>query len=201
MKRRNILILLISIIVIFFFITFFIFLIQEPKQGYLTDIEKLYSLFTPDMQSRVDSYLNSIVCKPKEYYIENQQVCFVCKKLDTCFGYVRVQREGGKKMNPYGRPSLTGKYDENTAINFYSLGIANSLNCKGKGENWICNKGRELTFKDNTVILTFPQGSDLHQEIEKISKEIGIECEYINFFFSCGAMSLLPIEENKVEVR
>ena len=192
-----------NIAIIVFVVIFVVLLIYylRRKEGYLTDIEKIYSLFTPDMQSWVDSYLNSIVCKPKEYYIENQQVCFVCKKLDACFGYVWIQREGGKKMNSYGRPSLTGKYDENTAINFYSFGIVNSLNCKGKGEEWICNNGIELSFKNNTVILTFPQGSDLHQEIEKISKGIGVECEYIDLFFRCGAMSFLPIEENKVEVK
>jgi len=197
MRKSNILIILISVVIAFFFI----FLIQKPRQGYLTDIEKFYSLFTPDMQSWVDLHLDSIACKPKGYYFNDHQICFICKEEEACFGYVYVKREGGTKMNPSGSPFLSGKYDENTAINFYSLGIANSLNCKGKGEKWICNNGIELTFKNNTVILTFPQGSDLRQEIEKISKEISVECEYIDFFFHCGAMSFLPIEENKIEVK
>ena len=200
----------IKILIVFLILSISIFLVfllyssTHPKIQFLTNTTELYSSFTPYMQQWVNSRLNSIDCKPDKYYFNDSQICFACKELNVCFGYVYVQREGGEKINPYGYPFLIGKYDENVAVNFYSLGLSNSLNCeKGIEKKWICNNEIELTFENNTVTLMFPQGSNLYQEIERISMENGLECEFINniyIFFNCKVMSFLPIGENKVEV-
>jgi hypothetical protein len=144
MKKRTLIISLIIFLVLIIAASFW-YWYYFVKEKYLTNIEELYSLFTDYMKETVDSRLRVLDCTPKEYYYNNFSFCFVCKKIHPCFNFVWVDREGGKKMNPYG-VYLRGKYDTETDLNFYTFGIAKVLNCKCNQE-CICENGIKLRME------------------------------------------------------
>jgi len=178
MKKRDILI-FISIVIIFFLFTFSIFLLQKPKQKYLTDIEKLYSRFTPTMEEFIDSHLSYLNCKSEKYYFEGHQICFPCKEGDACFGYALVSRTGGKKMNPKGTPFLEGKYNKEDELKFYSKGVSRFLNCKCNREcfcDWGVKPGLE---ENNQVVFAFPEKIDIKEKIQQIAQRANAgKCEF-----------------------
>jgi len=183
MRKSNILIILILVIA-FFFIMFFIFLIQEPEQGYLTDIEKLYSLFTPYMESWVDSHLEKINCKPNEFYIASKEICFNCNKFEACFGYASVRRTGGMKMNPKGKPYLKNVKEISLEVaDFYKEGLASKFDCQKKNKNILeCDEGVSFVKNDSEFDMILRD----QNEIEKIAQTI---CSHFNKEFS-GCLKL-----------
>lgn len=174
----------------------------EPK--YLTDIEELYSQFAPYMKSTVDSYLATIECQPTKYDKSDSEICFHCNMLDACFNYVWVKREKGEdKMNPKGIPSLKGDYSKETELNFHSLGVFKSLNCKCEQE-CICDNGIKARLEERgMVIFTFPKDVNIKEAIKKIvAKAEKPECEFEDLDgivnFSCGTLLRGTITENEV---
>lgn len=178
MKKRTILI-FISIVIIFFFVTFLIFLLQKPEQKYLTDIENLYSLFTPTMKEFVNSYLSYVDCKGEKYYFDNDQICFHCKKGDVCFGYALVSRTGGKKINPKTRPFFKGNYSKEDELKLYSQGISKFLNCKCN-EECFCDWGVKPRLEENyRVVFVFPEKIDIKEKIQRIAQRANVDkCEF-----------------------
>jgi hypothetical protein len=165
MKKGDILI-FISIIIIFFFATFFIFLLQKPKPRYLTDISKLYAQFTPYMKTWVDSHLERIHCKPSEFYITpketSKEVCFICDKLEVCFGYATVQREGGRKMNPYGEYYVKSDKINLNIADFYTDELASLFNCKNENEKTLkCDFNLNFVLKEKGVDIIIKDKNEL----------------------------------------
>jgi len=175
--EKKIKILILTPLVIFI-ISFSIFLISQyypilSKYKFLTDIKKLYSRFTPTTERYINYYLKGIHCKPKKYfYDDSKKICFPCAKLNACFGYAWVRREDGLRMN-INDIFLTGKYDSRAKYNFFTLGIANLLNCKCN-EKCACEDGIELGFIEHRgPVFVFPLNIEKEPKIESIAKELG----------------------------
>lgn len=142
MRKKN---LILSVVVIFlslFFLRFLYFLyfnyfhyptrsLEEPE--YLMNITELYSYFTDNTKEIVDSHLRVINCNPEKYYYDESAFCFFCEEAHACFDFVWVQRTGGEKMNPMGKPYLKN-YEKFSikAADFYKQGLASLFECVEK---------------------------------------------------------------------
>jgi len=168
---------------------FFGLQLYKPKIKTYSNVTELYSLFTPYMKSTVNYRLQAINCQPNEYYYENSSVCFVCNDMHACFGYGWVIRAGGEKMNPKGVPYLSGKYNRDALINFYSWGLAKELGCSCE-MGCECSEGIKVRLEDNIVIFSFPENYNITKRIEEVARDIGFgNCEFIisNISsFNCG---------------
>jgi hypothetical protein len=166
-RKIKILTSILSIIIIFFFVTFVLFL--KSKQRYPTEIEKLYSQFTPEMKNWVDSHLNFLGCKPKKCYSNENQFCFICKEGDTCFGYGWVERTGGKKMNPYGPTYIVTDKINVKVANFYTEGVASIFNCKNEEKNTLkCNFSLKFILKEKRVDIVLKNKNELQNVARKV---------------------------------
>jgi len=204
--QRKILILTIFDVLILIGLVFsFIHFLKAPSPyvpevtKYLTDIDKLYSSFTDYMTETVDSYLKTIGCKPKKYYYyDDSKICFVCGNTDACFGYAWVTIPEGEKRNPKGIPLLTGNYNKETEINFYSFGIAKLLNYKCEKE-CICDEGIKAELERGLVTFTFPEDVNIKEKVEKIAKLAGYdECKFEDKDFNCGNLAGIMTSSDEV---
>jgi hypothetical protein len=227
MKKKN-LIISISVIIFLVLITIaasFWYWYYFVKEKYLTNINELYSFFTPTMEKFVNLHLESIECPKSKYYYNNSYVCFVCGKFDACFSFSSVKRGPDIKMNPAGNFYLTGKYDNLTALHFYSSGIDKFLNCNDKLE---CENGIKAKIENNIVtnlkityngtstiinntlngtfaVFEFPSTfsiSDINSEIIKLANKLGYgkgTCNYfLDFIRSCDSLIILWVDNNNV---
>jgi len=115
---------LVAIVIVFGLQTY------TPEIKAYSNMTDLYSLFTENMQEFVDYRLGLVDCSPSKYYYENSTVCFVCDKMDACFGYGWVSWDG-EKMNPKWVPYLKNIEEINVkAADFYNYGVASKLSCE-----------------------------------------------------------------------
>jgi hypothetical protein len=103
------------------------------------------------MNEEVNYRLVLIDCIPNKFYYENTAFCFVCKKMDACFGYGWVEREG-KRMNPLGIPYLKFKKFDVKVADFYYDGLGSVFGCKKIKDNLLsCNYGTTFSLENGKV--------------------------------------------------
>lgn len=194
--------LLIFLVSSFLYFYYFHFLLK-PK--YFTDISKLYSFFTEYMKDEVDSHLQLLNCSPKEYYYDNSNLCFVCRKMHPCFGFGWVNRNGIEKMNPKGIPYLSRVKGFDVKIaDFCEDGLASEFDCRKINENSLeCENirlisvNRDEIFKCDEIKVILREDGGFKNFAESFCKvkkeEIGKTTESLAF---CGRY-IIELEENK----
>jgi hypothetical protein len=223
LEKNIILIILIIILISFMYIIWYS---NRIKPATLSNVTDLYSLFTPAMENFVNLHLDPTGCQKSEYYYKNSSLCFLCDKFDACFSFGYVKRELGKtKINPMGNVYLDGKYDNLTALHFYSSGLDKLLGCR---DNLECENGIKAKIEDNIVtnlrityngttvvknnllngtfaVFEFPSTfsiNDINSKIIKMANELGYgneTCDYLlDFIGSCSKLSILWVDNNDV---
>lgn len=146
----------------------------KPRIKTFSNITFLYSLFTEYMKHNVEYRLSLIDCEPKEYYYEDSSVCFVCDKMDACFGYTWVNRSSGNRMNLKDLPYLKNykKIDVKVA-DFYNDRLASFFNCKEKDEKTLeCDYTVTFVLGEKSVIMTLKNPEELENIARKICESL-----------------------------
>jgi len=154
------------------------------------------------MEEEVESYLQYIDCNPDIYYYTDDAVCFVCNKINACFNYVFVDRYGGKKMN-FFNPFLSGTYEKETELNFYSRGLTDSLNCNCLNDECFCENEIKVTLTKavtsepiDRFLVVFEYENDPTEKIIYIANKINSgKCVFDDVEFKCGELSGIILEE------
>lgn len=160
--------LLFLLILGFLYYFFFIYSVEESK--YLKNITELYSSFTEYMKEIIDYRLELLDCQPKKYYYDNSNLCFVCGKTHACFGFSWVDRAGGQRMNPKGKPYLIN-YDKLGVeiADFYKDGLASLFECVEKDDETLLCVDDVVFVKDYDDVKMIL--SDEHK-LEHVSNRI-----------------------------
>jgi len=178
MKKKN-LILSIILFTLFLFVSSFLysFFFIRPREEtkYLKNITELYSSFTDYMKETVDYRLKLLACEPKEYYYDNSNLCFVCGKIHACFGFGWVNRTGGERMNPKGRPYLTNYEKFGVEIaDFYEDGLASLFECVKKDDETLsCVDDIVFVKDDDDVKMMLTDEHKLEDASNRICAHFG----------------------------
>ena len=188
-KKRTIFSIVVIILLIFlvflFYKNFKAAYLPEAKESNLIELRYNFSQY---MTKKVDAHLNAIECKPTSYTLNSTEVCFVCNKLDACFGYVWVDKGERMMMNPNRAPILRNNYDEDDLLDFYSYGVSRILECKYNKDKkeYECKEGIKAKIEAVGPEFEFPMEMDVKEKLEEITNS---ECEF----------EVSPFEENVVE--
>jgi hypothetical protein len=198
MARKIFLILIVLLILILFgwqILSNFVY------KEYLTNTTELYTYFTPYMEQKINIYLDSVDCRPNNYYYQNNTLCFVCNKIDVCFVYTWVERTGGQKIRP-DYFYLRGLVDKQTELDFYSKGISKILNCNCTEERCVCEN--EINAKlDYVDKQTYQSPFVLYEYKDNVEEKINYICNKMEMgevifdenSFECGELSGLFTDE------
>jgi hypothetical protein len=202
MKRKE---LILSLLFIYFLslllisLYFIYFSSLGKRTRYETNISELYSRFTPTLKNAVSFRLKAIECNPSKYYLENEAVCFVCRKATACFHYALVNwGPEGMKMEFTGMAELKGKFNEMEALAFYSFGISKLLDCQS---NLVCQQNIKATIEKPLVKFQFPSTEIINGVILELKNKLGIgeECKTFGTkIIECGQLEILWISDDAV---
>ncbi|UCG95047.1 MAG: hypothetical protein JSV92_03310 [archaeon] len=173
----------------------------EVKSEIFSDLETVYSQFTPFMEDHVDSKLEEINCEPSGYYYLDSEVCFVCEEVEACFGYGWVNRTGGKKMNPSGPSTIKTDEFDRKFVDFHMKGLATLFNCINVNETLLsCDHGILMEKNEpgsciSEVNITYSGEIDKDKIAGEICEHLGgEEISYVeeDSTYSCNFASGLP---------
>jgi hypothetical protein len=170
-----------SLILIILVFTVAFFYQSKPRVKILSNITELNSLFTPYMESEVNSHLKYIDCNPKNYYYNDSFVCFICNDFDACFGYAWVTREEGKlKMNIVNAKLENVKIFSSKNADFYLNGLASKFNCNTVNNSALsCDFSIYIVFKEERPSILLLDNANFNKISERICNNFNetlIEC-------------------------
>lgn len=191
---------------------------RPSKDKYSTNMTGLYASFTPAFKEKVDQTFKVMDCQPSRYLRKaeserKRNICFRCGNFDVCFGYGRVQRPSGEKINQdsYATVFLKGEYNTVDSLNVNSYGLTEALDCKanGKCEDGISARletidipGEMFESRSKNVVLKFPEGVNVKEKMKEAAPKAGLsECELEDNVFECSPLlgSYKP-ERNEVVI-
>ncbi len=137
-KKATLILLLLIVAVIIIILAVVYYAVLQKKPQPRTDVNELFSTMSVEMNDFISARLSWLKCEPKQYYDNGSEICFICGKGFSCFGYEWSDEEAKSGSREIGMPAphLT-EVDGLTveAGDFCYQGLASLLGCQPVNNN------------------------------------------------------------------
>jgi len=164
-KAALILLLIAAVIIVILAVVTYIALRGRPRPR--TDVDELFSTMSGTMNDFISARLSWLKCEPKQYYDDGSEICFVCGKELSCFGYEWSDEEtkSGSRDIVSPAPHLTKVAKLTVEMgDFCYQGMVSALGCQPADNN-------SLDCGEVNIIADFHEDALECQNVKMILKE------------------------------